>query len=281
MQDPLISVDELAGRMGAPDIRLVDATWELGSGTLEARQRYLEGRIPGAVFFDIDEIADRETSLPHMLPRAEVFSSRVRRMGIGDGADIIVYDQNGIFSAARVWWTFRVMGAREVRVLDGGLPAWRAAGLPLEDGPPPAPGERHFTVRIRQDLVRSLEHMRRLVDTGRGQILDARPAGRFSGAAPEPRAGLRRGHMPGALNLPHAEVLTPDGRMLPKAELEKVFEQRGVSLRRPTVTTCGSGVSASVLALALARLGVQDAAVYDGSWAEWGAALDTPIVVDG
>lgn len=277
--DPMISVSELARILDAPDLRIVDASWWMPGDPRNAQAGFLENRIPGAIFFDIDEIADTATSLPHMLPSAEKFAARMRKMGIGDGAQIVVYDGQGVFSAARVWWTLRVMGASDVRVLDGGLPAWERAGLPLASGPVPPPTERHFTARVRLDLVRSLGDMRRALESGKAQILDARPGPRFRGEVDEPRPGLRRGHMPGARNLPFADVLTAEGLLRPAKELRAVFEAAAINLRKPLIATCGSGISAAVLALALARLGIEHCAVYDGSWAEWGARSDTPIVV--
>ncbi|NWG54583.1 MAG: 3-mercaptopyruvate sulfurtransferase [Hydrogenophilaceae bacterium] len=275
--DPLVTPAWLAERLGAPDIRIVDATWFLPGDGRDPRAEHAEKRIPGAVFFDIDEIADTASPLPHMLPAPEKFASRVRKLGIGDGARVVVYDAHGLFSAARVWWTFRVMGHADVVVLDGGLPAWEAAGLPLEDGPPQPRAERHFTARYRADLVRDLADMRKTVETGRALVLDARPAARFAGDAPEPRPGLKSGHMPGAHNIP-ASALVRDGVMKSRAELEALFADAGVTAKTRVVCTCGSGITAAVIALALARIGRWDAPVYDGSWAEWGALDDTPIV---
>jgi len=275
--DPMISADALAQRLNAPDIRVLDASWFLPSAGRDARADYFEQRIPGALFFDIDEIADTTSSLPHMAPPPEKFASRMRKMGVGDGATIVAYDSTGVFSAARAWWTFRLMGIEDVFVLDGGLPAWVAGGFAIEDGPPAPRAERHLTPRMRSDLVRTLGDMRRIVASGAATILDARPPGRFAGRDPEPRPGLRSGHMPGAANVPLAAVIDADGRLKSAEALRAVFDAAGVAPRTPIVTTCGSGVTAAVLALALARIGRWDAGLYDGSWAEWGAADDAPV----
>ncbi|HWA00757.1 MAG TPA: 3-mercaptopyruvate sulfurtransferase [Caulobacterales bacterium] len=277
LPDPLVTARWLAERLEAPDIRVVDATWFMPADARSARALYEERRIPGAAFFDIDDIADPDTELPHMLPSPEKFASRMKRLGIGDGARIVVYDSQGIFSAARVWWTFRVMGHEDVAVLDGGFPAWERSGFPVETGAPDPRPERHFTARFRADLVRDIKDMRWAVETGRQLILDARSKDRFDGKAPEPRAGLRSGHMPGAQNIPFGALLTPEGLMKPRSELEKLFADSGVAGRSPLVCMCGSGITAAVIALALARIGRWDAPVYDGSWAEWGARDDTPV----
>ncbi|HXQ10736.1 MAG TPA: 3-mercaptopyruvate sulfurtransferase [Caulobacteraceae bacterium] len=274
--DPIVSTAELAERLGTDDLVVIDATWFMPATPRDARAEYAEQQIPGAVFFDIDEISDDESVLPHMLPSPAVFSAHARRMGVNPESEIVVYDAHGLFSAARAWWSFRAMGHAAVRVLDGGLPAWIAEGRPLEAGErPPAPGR--FEARPDAGLVRDLARVRAAL-AGRGeQLLDARSRARFLGEAPEPRPGLRSGHMPGALNLPFDEVLET-GRLLDAAELRRRFANAGVDLGSPIVTTCGSGVTASVLALALARLGAWRTAVYDGSWSEWGARADTPIV---
>jgi thiosulfate/3-mercaptopyruvate sulfurtransferase len=273
--DPLVSAEWLHQRLDAPDIRIVDASWFMPNDPRNAKALYAERRIPGAIFFDIDEIADTSSELPHMLPSPEKFASRMKKLGIGDGARIVVYDNAGLFSAARVWWTFRVMGHEDVVVLDGGFPAWEAAGFPIEDGAPTPRGERHFTVQFRADLVRDLSDVRRALDTG--AILDARAAPRFAGEAAEPRAGLKSGHMPGARNVPFG-ALIDNGLMRSRDELAGVFAAAGADTNRPAICSCGSGITAAVIALALARLGRWDASVYDGSWAEWGGRDDTPIV---
>lgn len=277
-EDPLVDVQWLAAHRGAPDIRVIDATMFPPGDTRDPRLAHTEARIPGAVFFDIDDISDTASDLPHMLPAPEKFASRMRRLGVGDGNRIVVYDQLGLFSAARVWWTFRVMGHDDVVVLDGGLPAWKDAGFEIEDGPPNKLSERHFTARLHLDLVRSLPDMRTLVAAGGAGVIDARSAARFAGKEPEPRAGLRAGHMPGAANVPFVNVLDASKKMKSREALEAVFAGAGVDTHKPLVCTCGSGVTASVLALALARMGRWDAAVYDGSWAEWGGRTDTTVV---
>ncbi|HRP09834.1 MAG TPA: 3-mercaptopyruvate sulfurtransferase [Terricaulis sp.] len=277
LPDPIVSPAWLAERLEAPDIRVIDATWFMPSDPRDAKALYAERRIPGAIYFDIDAIADKSTDLPHMLPSPEQFASRMRKLGIGDGMRLVIYDNAGLFSAARVWWSFRAMGHEDVVVLDGGFPAWEAAGYEIETGPPQARGERHFTARRRADLIRDLGDMRRLTASG-GPILDARPAPRFSGEAAEPRAGLRSGHMPGALSTPSSALVNENGQLRSAAELAAIFAAAGADLTRAQSCTCGSGVTAAIIALALARLGRWDAAVYDGSWAEWGAQADTPVV---
>lgn len=277
MSDPLVSTEWLHERLGAPDIKIIDATWYLPGDERDPKAEYALAHIPGAVFFDIDEIADLTSPLPHMLPPPEKFASRVKKMGLGDGSTIVVYDATGIFSAPRVWWMFRAMGHERVVVLDGGLPKWIAEGRPIEDTPP-ATQERHFTPRYTSDLVRDLDQVRKILDGGREQIVDARSAARFTGEAPEPRPGLRGGHMPGALNVPSSTLLAPDGTMKSVEQLRAVFELAGVDVNKRVVATCGSGISASIVALALARLGHPRAAVYDGSWSEWGSREDTPVV---
>ena len=273
----LIETDELARDLGAPDLVIIDATWYLPNEGKDAHAEYLDEHIPGALFFDIDEIADTKSTLPHMLPSPEKFSSRMRAMGIGDGSRIVVYDSRGLYSAARVWWTFRVMGVDDVSVLNGGLPKWKREGLPLESGAPPNRTTRHFTARRNLELVRDLSDMKALLKDKSAQIIDARAPERFAGKAPEPRAGLRSGHIPGSLNVPFGKLLNQDGTLKSAPELQRLFEQAGVDLNKPVVTSCGSGITASVLALGLAELGHRRTSVYDGSWAEWGADQSLPI----
>ena len=273
----LTETDELAADLDAPDLVIIDASWHMPGEGRNARTEFLEEHIPAAIFFDIDEIADTKSKLPHMLPPPEKFSSRMRSMGIGDGSGIVVYDSTGIFSAARVWWTFRVMGVEDVTVLNGGLPKWKREGLPLESGEPRLRSARHFTSRRNADLVRDVFDMKALLKDRSAEIVDARAAERFAGRAPEPRPGLRSGHIPGAHNLPYGQLLKPDGTLKSPAELEALFTKAGVDLGKPVVASCGSGITASVLALALAEIGHRRTAVYDGSWSEWGADQSLPI----
>jgi thiosulfate/3-mercaptopyruvate sulfurtransferase len=275
--DPMVSVAWLADNLQTPDVRIIDASTFMPGSERNARDEYLAGHIPGAAFFDIDDICDTTTDLPHMMASAEKFASCVRKLGIGDGLRLVVYDSQGIFSAPRVWWMLRHMGHDDVVVLDGGLPAWIAAGHPLEDMPPVA-RERHFTVRRRADLIRDMAQMQAIVTTGTAQIVDARSQGRFEGSAPEPRPGLPSGHMAGARNVAFGSVLTADGLLKDEASLRAVFTAAGVNINAPIVTTCGSGITACVLALALARLGKWDVPVYDGSWAQWASMPDNKIV---
>jgi thiosulfate/3-mercaptopyruvate sulfurtransferase len=276
MMDPVVTTEWLGKHLGESDLRVVDGTWHMPQLGRNARAEFEAAHVPGAVFFDIDAVADRSTTLPHMLPTAGEFAAAVGALGIGSDDRVVVYDARGVVSAARVWWTFRVFGHDAVAVLDGGLRAWRAEGRAVESGPG-APAPRPFTARLRRDLVRDLAAMRANLDSRAAQVLDARSAARFAGTEPEPRAGLRSGHIPGSLNLPYETLYRPDGTLKPPAELGRAVAAAGVDLGRPVVTTCGSGVTASVLALALFLLDRRDVAVYDGSWSEWGSRPDTPV----
>jgi thiosulfate/3-mercaptopyruvate sulfurtransferase len=273
----LTETEELARELDAPDLVIIDASWHMPGEGKDAHAEYLAEHIPGAIFFDIDEIADTKSKLPHMLPPPEKFSSRMRSMGIGDGARIVIYDSKGMFSAPRVWWTFRVMGHDDVTVLNGGLPKWKREGLPLESGEPRPRSTRHFTSRRNADLVRDVSDMKALIRDRSAEIVDARSADRFEGRTPEPRPGLRSGHIPGAHNVPYGKLLREDGTLKSPSELEAVFTEAGVDLTKPVVTSCGSGITASLLALALASIGHRRTAVYDGSWAEWGADQTLPV----
>jgi len=269
-ESPLVSADWLLSHIRAPDVRILDASWFLPTDGATGASAYAAGHIPGARFFDIDDVSDERSVLPHMLPPPEKFASRARRLGLGDGHRIICYDQNGYLASARAWWMFRAMGHDDVAVLDGGFAAWKAAGGEVEDLPPLVSSDRHFTVRARADLVRSLEQVRRSLESSSAQIVDARSAARFAGEAPEPRPGLRSGHIPGSVNLPYARLIGSEGRFRSRDELLEVFASAGVDLSRPIINSCGSGVSAAVLALGQAIAGHTEAAVYDGSWCEWG-----------
>jgi thiosulfate/3-mercaptopyruvate sulfurtransferase len=274
--DALVTTDWLAKHLGAPDLRVVDGSWHMPQLNRDARAEFAAAHVPRAVFFDIDAIADHGTSLPHMLPDPATFTAAVSALGIGSGDRVVVYDVRGVVSAARVWWTFRVFGHDAVAVLDGGLRKWRAEGRPVESGAPsPRPGT--FQARFRPELVRDLPAIRANLTRRGSQVVDARSAGRFAGTEPEPRPGLRGGHIPGSINLPYETLYRADGTLKAPDELRASFAGAGVDLDRPLVTTCGSGVTASVLALALYQLGRHDVAVYDGSWSEWGGRADTPV----
>jgi thiosulfate/3-mercaptopyruvate sulfurtransferase len=272
----LVGTEWLAAHLATPDVKVVDATWYLPVMQRDAKAEYADAHIPGAVYFDIDDIADAQSPLPHMLPDPVKFSSRVRKLGLGDGTRIIVYDHNRYSASARVWWMFRAFGHEDVAVLDGGLEKWRAEGRPVDDRPV-APREAHFTARFNSLLVRELEQIRANLVARREQVLDVRSAGRFAGTEPEPRPGLRAGHIPGSLNLPYLDLIAADGTLLPPTELRRRFAAAGIDVGKPIVTSCGSGVTAGTAALALHQLGAPAVAVYDGSWTEWGGRSDTPI----
>lgn len=275
--ESLVSVAWLAEQIGEPDVVVLDATLPpVGVvPVVDTAARYRAEHLPGALFFDIEALSDHATTLPHMLPSAEAFGAAVSALGVGDGMRVVVYEQEGVFSAPRAWWMLRTMGAARVAVLDGGLRAWKAAGLPVEYGVVTrAPAV--FAARLRPEAVRSYAEVRAAVAAG-GQIADARGAGRFAGTAPEPRAGFRSGHMPGAVNVPFTEV-GADGFLKEPEALREVLRARGIDVTRPVITTCGSGVTAAVLALALERVGAKDVSVYDGSWAEYAQQPDAVIV---
>lgn len=277
MTHPLVTTEQLGERLGDPDVQVVDATWYMPNEDGSGRGDYERGHIPGAVFFDIDAIADPTSGLPHMLPSPEAFAEAAGALGLRREATIVVYDARGIFSAPRVWWTLRVMGFPKVSVLDGGLKRWRAEGRPVETAAP-SPAPTRLVPAYDTALVRDLEAVKAHVIQRDSQLVDARAAARFHGEAPEPRAGLRSGHMPGARNVPWGDLVSEDGTLKPPEVLRAAFAAGGVDLAQPIVTTCGSGVSAALLALALARLGRDDVAVYDGSWTEWGGRADTEVV---
>ena len=274
-----VSTEWLAEHLSAPDTVVVDASWYLEVTKRDGQAEYLEDHIPGAVYFDIDDIADKSSPLPHTLPDPVVFSSKVRKLGIGDGQRIIVYDGTGLISAPRVWMMFRIMGVDDVAILDGGLPKWEDEQRPTESGRTRR-AERHFTARFNHGAVADLADTMKALETGSAQVVDTRSALRFSGKGPEPRPGIPSGHMPGAINLPFSDILTPDFRLKPEADLCAAITAAGIDLKKPIITTCGSGVTASILNFALETLGVRNHRLFDGSWTEWTAAGDLPIVTE-
>jgi thiosulfate/3-mercaptopyruvate sulfurtransferase len=278
MDDPktLVSTDWLEAHLKDPDLRVLDGSWFLPTMERDAKAGYAEAHIPGARFFDIEEISDSRSELPHMAPPVEKFISRMRAMGVGDGHQVVVYDQAGMFSAPRVWWLFRLMGKTDIAVLDGGLPKWVAEGRETEDLPPMM-RDRHITVQRQANLVKDVTQVAHASKLGDQEIIDARPHGRFIGRDPEPRPGLRKGHIPGAKNVPWSDLLEADGTMKSPEALKALFEAAGVDLAKPAICTCGSGVNAAMLALALERIGHRNHAVYDGAWAEWGMFNDLRI----
>ena len=267
----LVSTDWLNDHLSDPNLRILDGSWFLPNQNRDGREEFEKAHIPGARYFDIDEISDHRSDLPHMVAPVEKFMSRLRAMGVGDGHQVVIYDSGPyIFSAARVWWNFRLMGKTDVAVLDGGFSKWRAEGRPV-DALPPVIRDRHMTVEPQPQMVKDATQVAHASKLGDFEIIDARAANRFAGEAPEPRAGLRAGHIPGSKNVPFQTLFNDDGTMRDPDALKSIFETAGVDLSKPAITTCGSGVTAAVLSLAMERFGKTDHALYDGSWTEWGA----------
>ena len=274
---PLVSTDWLAERLSRSDLKILDASWYMPAQKRDAQAEYAAAHIPGATFFDIDRIADTESSLPHMLPAPADFAAAVGALGIGNEDDVVIYDGAGIFAAPRVWWTFRVFGHSRVAVLDGGLPKWKRESRPLESNLV-TPTPKNFRANPRPKLVRDAAAMRENVASQKELVLDARSEGRFKGSEPEPRPGLKGGHIPHSRNLPFQALIDPaSGTMKPADELRALFAAAGVTAKQRVTASCGSGLTAAILAFGLYLTGRDDAAIYDGSWSEWGALPDAPV----
>ncbi|NDH72269.1 MAG: 3-mercaptopyruvate sulfurtransferase [Rhodobacteraceae bacterium] len=279
MQDDpktLVSTEWLHAHLKDPDMRILDGSYYLPQMGRDPRAEYDAAHVPNARFFDIDDVADHGSDLPHMVPPVEKFMSRMRAMGVGDGHQVVVYDGMGLFSAARVWWLFKLMGQNNIAVLDGGLPKWQAEGRPVEDLPPVI-RDRHMTVRRQNHMVKDVTQVSAASKLGDYEIIDARSPGRFRGEEPEPRAGLRPGHIPGSKNVCFKDLLNADQTMKNPVEIRQIFEAAGVDFNKPAITTCGSGVTAAVLSLGLERIGKTDHSLYDGSWSEWGMFPTVPV----
>jgi thiosulfate/3-mercaptopyruvate sulfurtransferase len=276
--DLLVSTDWLAGEMGKTDLRIIDATMFLPAQARNARAEFEAAHIPGAVFFDIEEVSDTSNPLPTMLPPAEKFASRCQALGLGDGSRIVVYDNSPLKSAARVWWMLNLFGAHEVAILDGGFAKWQAEGRPVESGKPIV-RHRHFTVWADRKLVRDMAQMTDNLRSKAEEVVDARSAARFTGAEPDPRPGVRPGHIPGSSNIPYSALFNEDGTFKSRADIKALFDAAGIDLGKPLVATCGSGITAPVVAFGAALIGKGDVAIYDGSWSEWGANPHTPVVL--
>ena len=272
MSDTIVSTAWLAAHL--KDVKLVDVSWYMPADKRNPKAEFEAGHIPGAVFYDLDALSRRDTDLPHMLTAPDIFARDISALGLGDSDMVVAYDGAGIFSAARLWWMLRVMGHDKVAVLDGGLPKWKAEGRPLEQGAAP-PTPANFTARPVADQVRDFDYM--LSHLGQTQMLDARSASRFTAEEKEPRPGLRSGHMPGAVNVHYRSLLNDDGTLKSEAALQRLFAEKGVDLRAPIVTSCGSGVTASIISLALAQVGAAQTSLYDGSWTEWGGRPEAPV----
>ncbi len=272
----LVSTQWLAAHLKDPDLRVLDASWYLPGSERDPFAEYQRAHIPGARFFDLDDVSDHRSDLPHMVPPVEKFMSRMRAIGVGDGHQIVVYDGSGLFSAPRVWWLFKLMGQMDIAVLDGGFPKWQAEGHPVEDLPPIL-RDRHMMVRRQNHMVKDVTQVSAASKLGESEIVDARSPGRFYGKDPEPRPGLRAGHIPGSKNVFYKDLLKADDTMKSPDEMRQVFLEAGVDLDKPVITSCGSGVTAAILSLGLTRMGKTDHSLYDGSWTEWGMFPTLPI----